>query len=341
MLGTDTTPPYEYVWNISAVREGGLWVSANIVDKAGNNSGLIWDPDWVFFTIDHTPPTSAVLSLPETVTDEQFTVRWSGTDNYTPSDLIFYDVQYQLDCTGDWLDWFVMGNLPGASFNGQDGHSYCFRSRAYDLPGNTEAWSEQSDARTQISTAPTPTFTPTLTPATPQPITETPTLTPTLTPTPTPTLTPTPTTVPAPPATPKLQNPAPGSVLDEEQIVTLQWDNPAHAINFTVELFRNGGEFVNKQVKVSDTVWLIGKLSPAEYLVRIQAYNSLGKWSEWGDYRFTVRAHTQQPTLTPQPGATATPVPPTLTPTPVPIISPTRDTGPNDVERIYLPVIQN
>ena len=187
LLGTDTTPPYEYVWNISAVREGGLWVSANIVDKAGNNSGLIWDPDWVFFTIDHTPPTSAVLALPETVTDEQFTVRWSGTDNYTPNDLIFYDVQYQLDCTGDWLDWFVMGNLPGASFNGQDGHSYCFRSRAYDLPGNTEAWSEQSDARTQISTAPTltPTFAPTLTPVTPQPITETPT--PTLTPTPTPT----------------------------------------------------------------------------------------------------------------------------------------------------------
>jgi hypothetical protein len=179
-LGTDTMAPYEYIWNTSSVREGGLWVSANIVDKAGNSSGLIWEPDWVFFTIDHTPPSSAVLPLPETVTTEQFTVRWNGIDNYTPNDLIFYDVQYQLDCTGEWLDWYVMGNMPGASFNGQMGHSYCFRSRAYDLPGNTEAWSDQADAHTQIvSNAPTPTSTPTPT-ATPdpaQPVTPTPTAT--------------------------------------------------------------------------------------------------------------------------------------------------------------------
>jgi len=206
LLGTDTIPPYEYSWNISGIREGGLWVSANVVDKAGNHSGLIWDPDWIFFTIDHTPPSSAVLPLPETISSEQFTVRWNGIDNHTPSDLIFYDVQYQLDCTGDWLDWYVLGNMPGASFNGQIGHSYCFRSRAYDLPGNTEAWTSQPDARTQISIA-TPTSTSTPTTDVLPPITETPTATPTPTTdvlppiTETLTATPTPTTDVLPPIT--------------------------------------------------------------------------------------------------------------------------------------------
>ncbi len=162
----------------------------------------------------------------------------------------------------------------------------------------------------------------------------------------TPTPTPTPATALAPPATPKLQSPAPDSAIDEEQTITLQWDSPTHAVNFTVELFRNGGEFVDKRVKISDTVWNIGKLPPAEYLVRIQAYNSLGEWSEWGDYHFTVSSNMQGPTVTPQPSATSTPVPPRLTPTPtvLPILTltPTPTTIPSDnvQGRVYLPIIQ-
>jgi len=206
-LGTDSTSPYEYEWDISAVRESGLWVSANIVDKAGNNSGLIWDPEWVFFTIDHTPPSSAVLALPTTQTDPQFTVRWRGSDNYTPSDLVLYEVEYQLDCTGEWLGWFYLNNLEGASFTGEVGHAYCFRSRAQDLPGNTEAWPDTADARIYIADPTVPTPTPTATPLPPDVTPPTATPTSTSVPGETATSTPTDAAIPVATATPDLSVP--------------------------------------------------------------------------------------------------------------------------------------
>lgn len=193
-LGTDNNAPYSFSWDISSVREGGVWVSADVIDNAGNHSGLIWEPDWAFFIIDKSPPSSAVIPLPAFQMYPKFTVRWSGNDNFTQNDLIFYDVQYQLNCTGPWLDWFVMDNWEGATFNGEVGQTYCFRSRAYDLVGNTEAWPEVADAQTTVNSitevylplvwmmrsSPAPTATPT------------PTSIPTITPTPTPTITPTP-----------------------------------------------------------------------------------------------------------------------------------------------------
>lgn len=197
-LGTDSSAPYTYSWDISAVPEGGVWVSADIIDNAGNHSGLIWEPDWSYFVIDKSPPSSAVIPLPTTQPYPQFTVRWSGNDNFTPNDLIFYDVQYQLNCTGSWNDWFVMDDMEGATFNGEEGQTYCFRSRAHDLVGNTEAWPSTADTQTTVirfydvylpiivnniglsSPPPTPTATP---PPTSTPVS-------TATPSPTPTSTP-------------------------------------------------------------------------------------------------------------------------------------------------------
>jgi hypothetical protein len=150
LVGSDTMEPYRYTWNIEDVREGGVWVSADIIDNAGNHSGMIWDPDWRYFIVDKSPPTSQMLALPTVQTSTEFIVRWKGNDNYTPTDLIFYNVQYQENCTGEWLDWFVMNNWEGWTFNGADGMSYCFRSQAVDLPGNTESWPEAAEVRTQI-----------------------------------------------------------------------------------------------------------------------------------------------------------------------------------------------
>lgn len=191
-LGTDNNSPYSFSWNISSVREGGVWVSADVIDNAGNHSGLIWEPDWAFFVIDKTPPISAVIPLPSIQMYPQFTVRWSGNDNFTQNDLIFYDVQYQLNCSGEWLDWFVMDNWEGATFNGEVGKTYCFRSRAYDLVGNTEAWPDFADAQTTVNSI-TKVFLPLVLngASSPNP-TSTPTPSPTLTPTPIPTVTPTP-----------------------------------------------------------------------------------------------------------------------------------------------------
>lgn len=155
---------------------------------------------------------------------------------------------------------------------------------------------------------------------------------------PTPTSTPTPTPTPiestSTPVTPKLENPVPGSEILEGQTVVLQWNRPANAIEFIVELFRNGGEFVDKRVNVQATSWDLGILPPAEYSVRIQALNSLGQWSEWGDYRFIVRSTIPGPTVTPHPSPTATPIPilptPTITPPP----------GNSNNQHIYLPVVR-
>ncbi|MBK8128849.1 MAG: hypothetical protein IPK53_07865 [bacterium] len=64
---------------------------------------------------------------------------------------IFYEVQYQLNCAGSWIDWFGPDNWEGATFTGEVGQSYCFRSRASDLVGNTEAWPESADAQTRVT----------------------------------------------------------------------------------------------------------------------------------------------------------------------------------------------
>lgn len=183
-IGVDTSAPYQSVWNITNVRDGTVWVSASVADKAGNQI-FIWDPNWRSFIIDKTPPSSTVYSLPEIQTNQRFIVRWGGSDNYTPTDLIFYSVEYQTNCTGDWLSWLTMSNLQADYFNGEYGKSYCFRSQGIDLPGNVEAWPDQADAHTSVQmTSPlaTPTKTPTRTPTK----TPTPTRTPTPTPTPTP-----------------------------------------------------------------------------------------------------------------------------------------------------------
>ncbi|MCE7984074.1 MAG: hypothetical protein DYG89_23110 [Caldilinea sp. CFX5] len=159
-------------------------------------------------------------------------------------------------------------------------------------------------------------------------------------PTPTATPTPTPTAIPAIPTTPKLEIPAPNSTVSATQVIVLTWSRPEHATEFIVELFRNGGEFIDKRMKIQTTTWEVGILPAGEYLVRIQAFNRLGQWSEWGDYRFTVVSNTPGPTITPQPTATSTPVPPTPTITPTPTLTPTPGSVNENDRHIYLPFIR-
>ena len=51
LLNTDYTAPYEYSWDISNTQSGSIWLSANIIDNAGNQSGIIWG---TFVTIDRS-----------------------------------------------------------------------------------------------------------------------------------------------------------------------------------------------------------------------------------------------------------------------------------------------
>ena len=63
---------------------------------------------------------------------------------------LVYDIQYQTDCTGTWANWHNLVNFLTSLFTGQYGHSYCFRSRAYDLAGNVEDWPSTPDTITHV-----------------------------------------------------------------------------------------------------------------------------------------------------------------------------------------------
>jgi hypothetical protein len=85
-----------------------------------------------------------------------FTVTWSGSDG--ASGVGSFDVQVcQQGCAeeGAWTDWLSGTTDLAASFLGEDGRTYYFRSRARDRVGNLEGWPAEPDAWTMVDgTAP-------------------------------------------------------------------------------------------------------------------------------------------------------------------------------------------
>jgi hypothetical protein len=186
LLGSDTTSPYSYNWDVSGLPTStSAMVAISVTDKSGNDSGLLLDPNSTFFIIDRVLPVSAVNALPVTEPTTQFTVSWTGSDNATTVAQLRYDVQVRVACTGTWQDFVINQSVTSAQFTGDAGGTYCFRSRARDLAGNVEAWPATEDARTKVAQAPssTPTVTRTFTPTTTRTATVTRTFTPTYTPT--------------------------------------------------------------------------------------------------------------------------------------------------------------
>lgn len=54
-IGTDSTAPYSIPWYVDSIEDSYIYVSAELVDNAGNNSGLLWeDGNWTSFTLDNT-----------------------------------------------------------------------------------------------------------------------------------------------------------------------------------------------------------------------------------------------------------------------------------------------
>jgi len=126
--GTATSNPYQITINGNNYSEGFYWFSADAVDYAGNHSGLFWgDTGWTYFTIDRTPPTSAVTALP-TNSKNPVPVYWSGDDLATPNNLMF-DIQYQLNCSGNWVNWLSQTDSTIAYFSGTTGDSPAKRYR--------------------------------------------------------------------------------------------------------------------------------------------------------------------------------------------------------------------
>lgn len=116
---------------------------------AGNEIGFNGYSRWQI-GIDEVAPASAVAALPATTTETNVVVQWSGaTDDR--SGIRWYDVQYRDDARGKWVDWQINTTQIVATFVGQLGHTYCFRSRAYDVAGNWENYpSGNGDTCTRI-----------------------------------------------------------------------------------------------------------------------------------------------------------------------------------------------
>ncbi len=117
-------------------------------------------------TLDATAPTSSATSPIYSIL-ASFQVSWTGSDNLTG--ISNYDVQYR-DGIGDaWTDWQLNTTQTQATFTGQDGRTYYFRSRAHDYAGNTEAYLDGAgDAATLVDlTAPNSSATSPASPSTP------------------------------------------------------------------------------------------------------------------------------------------------------------------------------
>ncbi|MDQ6695523.1 MAG: S-layer homology domain-containing protein [Chloroflexota bacterium] len=105
-------------------------------------------------TIDKTPPTSSVLPLPLWSNNPEINVRWLGADEPKGSGLVSYDIEYRIAPKGSWVDWQRATALTEATFTGEDGYTYEFRSRARDAAGNVEQWQDTAQAYTTIDTRP-------------------------------------------------------------------------------------------------------------------------------------------------------------------------------------------
>lgn len=115
-----------------------------LVATAGDD----WYPDWQ--TLDLQSPTSRIDDLP-TYSRNPTTVTWTGQDS-GGSGLKSYDLQYQIDNNGTWINWLTATVNSSSVFSNTAGHSYRFRSRARDYAGNVGNWNVNSAASTTLYT---------------------------------------------------------------------------------------------------------------------------------------------------------------------------------------------
>jgi subtilisin family serine protease len=98
------------------------------------------------------PPSSAVEPLATYQTTLTFTVSWSGES--ATSEVITYNLQVQDGIPSTWSDWLTETTALSATFAGQDGHTYYFRSQATDADGLIEDWPPDPDTLTTVDITP-------------------------------------------------------------------------------------------------------------------------------------------------------------------------------------------
>ncbi|WP_094226452.1 DUF1616 domain-containing protein [Methanolobus psychrotolerans] len=103
-------------------------------------------------TVEFDLPVSKVLPLPISVGNNKFTVSWNGTDR--TSGIYYYDIDYSTDGS-TWKRWISKTTATSAEFEGKQGETYYFRSKAVDNALNEEAVHPVADTSTKVdSTTP-------------------------------------------------------------------------------------------------------------------------------------------------------------------------------------------
>ena len=115
-----------------------------------SNENTDWEPGWQ--TCDSLPPLTVMDPLPE-ISSASFTVSWSGLDQGLAG-VKSFDVQYKDGDTGAWTDWLIGTTFTNASYSGNGGHTYYFRSRALDSAFNQGVWSPDHECKTTIENIP-------------------------------------------------------------------------------------------------------------------------------------------------------------------------------------------
>ncbi len=103
---------------------------------------------------DKTAPTSQMLPLPVYSNNPELVIRWAGEDDPKGSGIASFDIQYRTAPDGQWTDWKMDTNQTQATFDGNNGFTYEFRSRARDAAGNVEDWPAKAGTYTAVDTLP-------------------------------------------------------------------------------------------------------------------------------------------------------------------------------------------
>jgi RHS repeat-associated protein len=160
-LPPDTAPPNgEGYINYTIQPKTGLATGTPLTAQASivfDTNAAIATPQ-ITNTIDASPPTSSVTTLPPTTTSTSFSVAWSGSDG-AGSGIASFNV-YVSDNGGGFTLWQADTTKTSATYTGQVGQTYRFYSVATDNLGLIQPTPATPQATISVINTPTPTPTP-------------------------------------------------------------------------------------------------------------------------------------------------------------------------------------
>lgn len=126
--GTDSSAPYLMTWFIPAdMPDGEYYASIDVVDRAGNHSGILGDPYWRIFTLDRQAPEMWITDVQYDAATSSVTLYFAGVDNRALDNSLQALVQYQVNCAGEWSSVGTWQNLQPTTVLVEKGNRYCLQ----------------------------------------------------------------------------------------------------------------------------------------------------------------------------------------------------------------------